>query len=148
MSDRDRVKIFLESERLDAPYLKLLVRTPAAGAIVTFEGTVRDHHDGRKVIAIEYEAYDAMALGQLRSIAQEALDYWQLAGVAIAHRIGPIPIGETAVVIAVSSVHRREAFEACSHIIDRLKDVVPIWKKETTEEGSGWIGESTLFRDS
>lgn len=142
------IHIFISSEILDSNYIISLVKHSTAGAVVSFEGTVRDHHDGRKVIALEYEAYEAMALDQLNDIARESRDRWELLGVAIAHRIGPVPIGEAAVVIAVSSAHRREAFAACAHIIDRLKEVVPIWKKETTEEGSAWIAETTPLKDS
>ena len=148
MSQDCRVHILMTREPIDGNYLLSLVKDPAAGAVVSFEGTVRNHHDGRNVIALEYEAYEAMAVHQLDILAREAAERWNLIGIAIAHRTGPIAIGDTAVVIAVSSCHRQEAFDACSQLIDRLKEVVPIWKKETTEEGSSWVGESTPFKGS
>jgi molybdopterin synthase catalytic subunit len=148
LNQNEQVHIIITPEALNPHNIIASVKNPASGAVVSFEGTVRNHNAGRRVLTVEYEAYEAMAYDQLEILACEALSRWALTGVAISHRTGLIPIGEAAVVIAVSSVHRREAFEACSHIIDRLKNVVPIWKKETTEEGSGWIGESTLFKDN
>ncbi len=124
------------------------VKTNSSGAMVLFHGSVRDHSNGRAVISLEYEAYESMALGMMRQLALDAVAKWDLQRVAIVHRTGRVPIGDAAVVVAVSASHRAEAFSACAHLIDRLKDVVPIWKKELTEEGSLWIGESRSFKDA
>jgi molybdopterin synthase catalytic subunit len=95
------------------------------------------------VLYLEYEAYPEMAQRKLADIATEIKDKWPVKDVAIAHRIGRIEIGEVAVVIAVSSAHRRQAFTACQYAIDRVKEIVPIWKKEFYEEGSAWIGSDS-----
>jgi molybdopterin synthase catalytic subunit len=116
---------------------------PAAGAIVTFVGTTRDHNDGRQVTQLEYEAYPEMAIAEMRKIGDEVRERWEISEIAIVHRIGVVPIGEASVVIAVSSAHRIAAFEACHFTIDRLKEVVPIWKKEHFEGGEVWIGSQT-----
>lgn len=125
--DRDRVLDFVESD--------------AAGAIATFVGTVRDHHDGRAVLSLAYEAYDEMALKELRSIADEAARRWPLHGVALVHRLGAVPVGEASVMVAVSSAHRAAAFDACRFGIERIKANVPIWKREEYADGtSAWVG--------
>ena len=128
------------SEPIDAAEVAAAVATPRAGAIVTFVGTTRDHNDGRRVIRLEYEAYPEMALNQMRKIGEEAQRQWPIASVAMVHRIGVVPLGEASVVIAVSAGHRQAAFAACHFAIDRLKEVVPIWKKEHFEGGEIWIG--------
>lgn len=110
------------------------------GAIVTFTGTVRDNNEGRKVVALEYEAYDEMAVAEMARIGSEMAAKWGLHGIAIRHRVGRLAIGEASVVIAASSPHRREAFEACSEALDLLKARVPIWKKEYFEDGEHWVG--------
>lgn len=131
------------SEPIDVGAVTATVADPAAGATVTFIGTTRDHNDGRRVIRLEYEAYPEMALAEMRKIGERACQQWPLAKVAIVHRIGVVPLGEASVVIAVSAGHRRAAFEACHFAIDRLKEVVPIWKKEHFEGGEVWIGSQT-----
>ena len=110
------------------------------GAVVTFTGTVRDNTEGRKVVALEYEAYDDMAVAEMERIGSEMAARWGLHGIAIRHRVGRLAIGEASVVIAASSPHRREAFEACSEALDLLKERVPIWKKEYFEDGEHWVG--------
>lgn len=115
------------------------VACPTAGATVTFEGTVRNHHHGKPVDRLEYEAYGPMAEAVIRAIAEEALERWQLEGVAVSHRFGALQIGDVSVAIAVSSAHRGEAFEAVRMIIDELKQRAPIWKKETGPDGTFWI---------
>ena len=100
----------------------------------------RDHNDGRAVTQLEYEAFPEMALAEMRKIGDEARRRWPVTAIAIVHRIGVVPIGEASVVIAVSSAHRAAAFEACHFAIDRLKEVVPIWKKEHFQGGEVWIG--------
>ena len=111
---------------------------PSDGAIVTFLGKVRDNADNRSVNALEYEAYPEMAIGQMKTIAAEVKQRWGIERMAIVHRVGLLHLEDIAVVIAVASPHRREAFEACLHAIDRIKEIVPIWKKEYYADGTQW----------
>lgn len=135
--------ISLGPQTIDVAALELDVAHPSAGAIVTFAGTTRNDNVGRRVIRLEYEAYAPMALSEMRKLALEAGTRWKIVRIAIRHRIGPVAIGETSVAIAVSSAHRAEAFEACRFAIDRLKEIVPIWKKEYFEGGEIWVGCQT-----
>jgi len=116
------------------------VARPEAGAIATFEGVVRDHTGDREVAHLEYECYGEMALEKLRETREAALERWETVEIAIHHRYGRLEIGEVAVAIAVSSPHRGPAFEACRYVIDRLKEIVPIWKKEVGPDGEEWVG--------
>jgi len=132
---------FLMTDRpLDAEAVRAFVTRPQAGAIVVFEGVVRDHTGARKVSYLEYETYLQMARDKLVECAAEVQARWQTVAIAIHHRYGRLEIGEKAVVIAVSSPHRAAAFEACAFTIDRLKEVVPIWKKEVSPDGDEWVG--------
>ena len=117
------------------------VASPAAGAIVTFDGVVRDHACGKRVTHLYYEAYPGMAAKELEKLRQQTLQRFSVQQVAVVHRIGRMEIGESSVFIAVSSSHRADAFEACRYLIDRLKTSVPIWKKEFYEDGEVWIEE-------
>ncbi|MGH7934564.1 MAG: molybdenum cofactor biosynthesis protein MoaE [Candidatus Binataceae bacterium] len=128
---------------IEVPALERAVAHPGAGATVTFAGTTRQDNAGRRVIRLEYEAYESMALSEMRRLAREAGERWKIARIAIQHRIGFVDIGETSVAIAVSAPHRAEAFDACRFAIDRLKEIVPIWKKEYFEGGVVWIGCQT-----
>jgi len=119
------------------------VADPAAGAVVVFIGMTRNHNEGRQVEGLEYEAYPAMAVSELEKITTEARARWPIARVAVAHRTGRVPIGMASVVIAVSSAHRAEAFTAARFVIDRLKETVPIWKKEYFSGGAVWIGDQS-----
>ncbi|MEW6431612.1 MAG: molybdenum cofactor biosynthesis protein MoaE [Myxococcota bacterium] len=110
------------------------------GGLVTFTGVVRDHSKGKRVTRLDYEAYAPMAEKKLAEIAGEAREKWPGAEVAVMHRVGTLAPGELAVVIAVSAPHRKEAFRACEYVIDRLKEDVPIWKKEFAEDGEVWVG--------
>jgi molybdopterin synthase catalytic subunit len=110
-----------------------------AGAIVTFDGVVRNHARGKKVTHLYYEAYPEMAEKEMEKIRAETLRRWSLEGMAMAHRTGRLEIGDSSVFIAISSAHRAEAFEACRFAIDSLKTTVPIWKKEHYEDGEIWI---------
>ncbi|MBU6429702.1 MAG: molybdenum cofactor biosynthesis protein MoaE [Cyanobacteria bacterium REEB65] len=113
---------------------------PHAGGRVVFEGCVRDHHDGRPVVGLEYEAYEPMALEQLQAIALQARRQWPLLKVAIVHRVGKLAIGDIAVVVGVSGGHRAEAFDGCRYCIDAVKADVPIWKREAYADGSAqWL---------
>jgi molybdopterin synthase catalytic subunit len=115
------------------------VRRDESGAVALFLGIVRDHSHGRRVLYLEYDAYPEMAERKLREVAEEALARWPITDVAIAHRTGRLEIGETSLLVAVSSPHRHDAFAACHHIVNRIKEVVPIWKKEVWEGGEAWI---------
>ncbi len=123
------------------------VEDPGAGAICTFLGVVRDHNLGRQVQYLEYEAYPEMAVPAMERIADEIRSRWAVTHVAMVHRVGRLEIGEASVGIAVSSPHRAEAFAACHYAIDRLKETVPIWKKEIWTDGEEWI-EGTAIGDT
>jgi molybdopterin converting factor subunit 1 len=129
----------LTSRPLDARRMETAVAHKGAGAICTFTGVVRDSSRGRSVTHLEYEAYAEMATAQMRRIADEIAERWPKARVAMAHRTGRLEIGEPSVVVSVSSPHRAEAFAACKWGIDRLKETVPIWKKEHAADGTYWI---------
>ena len=118
--------------------IRAAVQRPEAGAVIVFEGTTRNHHDGRQVVRLEYEAYPGMAESQMSEIEQEIRKQWPEARVAMAHRIGVVPIGESSVVIATSAPHRDQAYRASRFAIDSLKQRVPIWKKEVYADGSVW----------
>ncbi len=131
---------WLTPNPLDAREVEALVTRPEAGAVVTFRGTVRNHTRARQVEYLEYEVYPAMATAKLEQVVQELQAQWPLCLGAIAHRYGRLLVGESAVVIAVSSPHRADAFAACQFAIDRIKEIVPIWKKEVGPDGSTWVG--------
>ncbi|WP_135122101.1 molybdenum cofactor biosynthesis protein MoaE [Jeotgalibacillus proteolyticus] len=114
---------------------------PEAGAIVNFIGTVREFTKGKRTLSLTYEAYPAMAKKQLERIGNEIQGKWPDAKVAIAHRTGKLAISDIAVVIAVSTPHRKDAYEANEYAIERIKQIVPIWKKEKWEDGEEWIGD-------
>ena len=117
---------------------------PAIGAVVTFVGVVRGETDGREVRCLEYEAYPEMAEETLRQIGEEIRARWpSIRRVTIVHRVGRLEIGETAVVIALSAAHRPEMFDALHYAIDRLKEIVPIWKKEVWADGEEWVSEES-----
>ncbi len=121
----------------------------ACGAVVVFEGLVRNHHDGKKVTELSYECYRPMALKVLEQIRAEALGRWKLGKLIIAHRTGMIPIGEAAVWVGVSSAHRKEAFEACSWAMDEIKREAPIWKHEIYEDGTTlWVEDTCVTTHS
>ena len=130
--------IQLVRDPIDALALIEHVRTGADGAVVTFDGCVRNQSHGRRTGYLEYEAYESMALAKFREIAAEMRAKFAIDRVAIAHRLGRLEIGETSVFIAVSAPHRPAAFDACRFAIDTLKRTVPIWKKEYFEDGAVW----------
>lgn len=116
------------------------VADPAAGAVCTFTGTVRDHSDAGSVTGLTYEAWHELAEKRLAELANEMLERWSLCRVAIVHRVGELAVGEASVIVAVSAAHRAEAFDACRHGIERLKADVPIWKKEGLVSGDAhWV---------
>ena len=108
------------------------------GAVVTFEGIVRNHSRGRRTLYLEYDAYEPMAIRKMEEIGQEIKRTYAIDHVGMIHRLGRLEIGETSVAIIVTSAHRRAAFEACQYAIGRLKQIVPIWKKEYFEDGAVW----------
>ncbi|HEX9438975.1 MAG TPA: molybdenum cofactor biosynthesis protein MoaE [Roseiflexaceae bacterium] len=131
----------ITTEPLDPAPLVKLVESPDMGAIVTFAGVVRNNFGGRATAYLEYEAYAPMAVGVLRQLAEEARAQWGTGAIAIHHRIGRLEIGATAVLIVVAAPHRHEAFAAAEQIMDRIKQVAPIWKKESWADGqSEWVG--------
>jgi molybdopterin synthase catalytic subunit len=115
------------------------VTTPESGGIDMFIGTVRSETKGKRVVRLEFEAYEKMAMNEMENIADRALKQWQLHKVLIHHRTGILQTGEVPVIIAVSAAHRAAAFDACRYIIDALKQKVPIWKKEVFEDGEVWV---------
>ena len=115
------------------------VMSPDAGGIDVFIGTVRDTTKGKKVVRLEFEAYESMALNEMKKIVEDAGNKWAVHKILIHHRTGTLAIGAIAVVIAVSAAHREAAFEACRYAIDTLKQTVPIWKKEIFEDGEVWV---------
>ena len=131
--------IELTYQTLDPEKTTALVRQDSNGAVVTFLGTTRDSFEGRRVIMLEYEAFEEMAINKLEEIRRELQAEFQIEDIAIAHRIGSVPIGEISLVVAVASPHRLEAFQACHEAVNRLKETVPIWKKEIYEDGSRWV---------
>jgi molybdopterin synthase catalytic subunit len=126
---------------IDEQALADAVAHPAAGAVITFVGTVRNHSGDRQVEHLEYEAYPEMAERVMQRIATEVRERWPVTGIAIEHRVGRLEIGEASVVIAVSAGHREEAFAACRYAIDRIKEILPVWKKEVWDGGETWIEE-------
>ena len=126
-------------EVLDQEAITERVRDSSAGAVVTFLGTTRDVTADRKVLYLEYEAYVPMAEKKLAEVAHEMLAKWPLHAVAISHRLGRLEIADVSLVVAVSSRHRGDAFAACQFSVDRIKQTVPIWKKEFFEGGEVWV---------
>ena len=128
----------LTEQVIDTAELLRRVKAPADGAVVTFEGIVRDHTGERRTRYLEYEAYEPMALKKMREIGAEIHERFEVDQVAIVHRLGRLEIGEASVAIVVAAGHRGPAFEACRYAIDRLKKIVPIWKKEFFADGAVW----------
>ncbi len=126
---------------LDPAALAALVQSADMGALVTFTGIVRNNFGGRATAYLEYEAYEPMAVKVLEQLAEEARAQWGTGAIAIHHRVGRLAIGDAAVVIVVAAPHRHAAFEAAEQIMDRIKQVAPIWKKEHWADGaSEWVG--------
>jgi molybdopterin synthase catalytic subunit/molybdopterin converting factor small subunit len=130
--------VSLVKEPIDSASLAAQVKHGEDGAVVVFDGIVRNNTRGRRTLFLFYEAYEEMALRQMRALAEEAVAVHGVRQVAMVHRLGRLEVGETSVLIAVSSAHRAQAFEACRWLIDTLKKTVPIWKKEHFEDGAVW----------
>jgi molybdopterin converting factor subunit 1 len=136
----------IQSEPLDPRQVESSVADPSVGAIVTFVGTVRNHGRGRQVLRLDYEAYAPAAETILRQIGDEIRERWGLDNVAIVHRVGSLSVGEASVVISIASAHRDAAFDACRYTIERIKEIVPIWKKEHYSDGAVWVGSEHEYQ--
>jgi molybdopterin synthase catalytic subunit len=131
--------IAITESPIDTQAVIAAVQAEGAGAINVFIGTVRNQTQAKPVVQLDFEAYDSMAVKKMQEIAGQAAARWPIQKVAIVHRKGSLQIGDAAVVIAVSTPHRKASFEACEYIIDTLKEVVPIWKKEIFADGAVWV---------
>lgn len=134
-----KIDIQLSDQPLSLQQATDAVNHAGAGAVDVFIGTVRNKTQEKAVVRLDYEAYDSMAIAQMQKLAEETASKWPVKGIAIHHRKGILQIGDIAVIIAVSTPHRQEAFEACKYTIDTLKERVPIWKKEIFEDGEVWV---------
>ena len=136
--------IQLTHETIDYTALTEAVRSSAAGAVLLFLGTVRELTNGRQTIALDYEAFPEMAAAKFEELIDEARQRWPVVNAAIVHRLGRLELGDVSVAVAVSTPHRQQAFEAGQYLIDRLKEVVPIWKKENWADGTTeWVHPGT-----
>jgi molybdopterin synthase catalytic subunit len=132
--------IQLTHETIDSGALTEAVRSNSAGAVVLFLGTVREMTNGRQTVALDYEAFPEMARAKFEELIAEARERWPIVKAAIAHRLGRLELGDVSVAVAVSTPHRQQAFEAGKFLIDRLKEVVPIWKRENWADGTTeWV---------
>ena len=131
--------IEITDQPLDPERVTNLVRRDGNGAVVTFLGTKRDNFEGKQVLRLEYKAYYDMALKKLEEICREMREEFGVDDVAISHRTGLVDIGQISLIVAVAAPHRKEAFYACHKVVDRVKEIVPIWKKEVYEDGSRWV---------
>ena len=132
--------IQITHDALEPDKITAQVRRDTNGAVLTFLGTTRSVTRGRRVLQLEYEAYRPMADNKLAEIADEMRQRWDVQDIAISHRLGRLEIGDISLVVAVASPHRERAFAACQHAVDRIKQIVPIWKKEYFEGGEVWVG--------
>ena len=135
--------IHITSDPLEPNSVTEIVRNNSNGAVITFLGTTRDSTDGKNVNYLEYEAYQPMAQNMIQQIFDEVKERWEIEDFAISHRLGKVEIGEISMVVAISSPHRKQAFEAGQYSIDRIKEIVPIWKKEFFDNGEEWVGSET-----
>jgi len=133
------IDIQIKDSALDPKDCEQFVSDPGVGGIVTFIGTVRNQTKGKPVLRLEFEAYEPMAKSEMRKIAESIKEKWSATKISIHHRVGNLAITDVAVVIAVSTPHRKAAFDACQYAIDTLKETVPIWKKEIFEDGEVWV---------
>ena len=131
---------FLTDEPIDAPALARSVLRNSDGACTLFEGIVRDHHEGHAVESIFYDAYRPMAEKEIAKVVSEVRSRFPGVALAVLHRLGHLVVGDSSIAIAVSAPHRAAAFEACRMTIDRIKETVPIWKKERGPDGEEWVG--------
>jgi MoaE-MoaD fusion protein len=139
--------IALIREPIDTAAIQHAIKSPSDGALCIFDGIVRDNTHGRRTLHLDYEAYEAMALKQMHLLRSDAIEHFAIRDVAIIHRLGRLPVGETSVFIAVASAHRGAAFDACRWLIDTLKKTVPIWKKEHFTDGAIWADGEPFPKD-
>ena len=137
-SVRENITVALTRETIDAEKLAAGAKRGEDGAVVVFDGIVRNHSRGRLTLHLDYEAYEEMAVRQMQELGRQARERFGVRQVTMMHRLGRLEIGETSVLIVVASAHRAQAFEACRWLIDTLKQTVPIWKKETFVDGAVW----------
>ncbi|MXV77668.1 molybdenum cofactor biosynthesis protein MoaE [Candidatus Poribacteria bacterium] len=138
----------ITDEIITETQVREVVESPEAGAVVLFLGTVRNNTDGRQVKHLEYDAYTPMAERKMAEIGQEILEKWGIKHVAIIHRVGKLEIGEVSVAVGVASPHRKNGFEACKYAMDRLKQIVPIWKREVWLDGDAeWVKPDAVYFD-
>lgn len=147
ISQASDVRFRITPDPLDAARTAAAVSAPGCGAVATFVGLVRDHNIGRRVLSLEYECYQPLAIKAFRRIADETSQEWPTARLAIEHRIGALQVGEASVVIAAASPHRAEAFAACRYAIERIKQIAPIWKREHFDGGDAWVEGATADPD-
>jgi len=139
----------ITTEVITGAEVRQAVAAPDAGAVVLFFGTVRNNTDGRPVTCLEYEAYPPMAEKKMAEIAEEIAQKWRIHRVAMMHRTGKLEIGEVSVAVAVASPHRKDGFAACEYAMNRLKQIVPIWKREVWADGeSEWVKPDAVFFES
>jgi len=133
------IDINISDKKLDPLECARLAQHPSTGGTVQFIGTVRNHTKGKNVLRLEFEAFESMAVSEMKKIAEQVAEKWQAEAVVIHHRVGTLAIEDIAVIITVATAHRKAAFEACEYAIDTLKQTVPIWKKEIFEDGEVWV---------
>lgn len=143
--EKNLVEILEEGHPVDMNKYIKFVHSPKCGAIATFAGTTRDTFDGKTVLELRYEAYVPMAIRCINSICSSARSLWGINAISVAHRLGTVPVGETSVFVAVSAVHRGDALDACQYVIDEIKALVPIWKKEVYTNGEIWKENSEFM---
>jgi molybdopterin synthase catalytic subunit len=131
--------IEITNKSIDVPQIIRAAESDEAGALNVFIGTVRSKTSGKNVVRLDYEAYEPMSKKEIKKIVESATKRWSIKNWAVSHRVGTLVVGEVAVVVAISTAHRKESFEACQFIIDSLKQTVPIWKKEIFEDGEEWV---------
>ena len=139
VSEAEAVQVGVTPDPLDAMKIGESLKASSDGAVLTFEGIVRDNNLGRNVLFLEYEAYPDMAESVLRKIGRETLEDFDVGSIALWHRTGRLEIGETSLVVAVASPHRRAAFDACREAVEKVKALAPVWKREVWDGGSEWL---------
>lgn len=137
----------LTPEPIDVAAVRRSVSHPGCGAVLVFEGTARDHFEGRRVLRLEYEAWPDLAIPVMRAIGTEIVERWPGARISMVHRTGEVPISEPTVVIAVATPHRAACYEASRYALEQLKARVPVWKKEIYEDGSAWKANTPAVHD-
>jgi molybdopterin synthase catalytic subunit len=139
VEDRMQTQIEIHTAPLNIQACTGWIMSPDSGGIDVFIGTVRNATKGKAVLKLEFEAYNKMAINEIKKITKQAFDKWPVQKILVHHRTGTLQVGEIPVIIAVSAAHRAAAFDACRYIIDTLKQTVPIWKKEFFENGEVWV---------